>query len=263
MKIYKTLAILIIAFSLIISCKKKNKTTPPTVTSAVLTTSAVYEITNKTVKCGGVITDAGNGIVNERGVCWGANQFPVIKGNDTVRCGSGTGSFIARLYNLLPNTTYYIRAYATNEVGTAYGDNIKFTTSPFASFTFNDRKIYVYPLDNAPGMWGPAGVVTYATSNSDGKGNTALINEMTGNYAAKTCAGLVAYGYSDWYLPSANELEYMFQTKAQIGGFTNADYWSSTETSSMGATSVDFQTGTKLVNTDKSLGKQCRCVRKD
>ena len=90
-------------------------------------TSAVSEITINSAVCGGEVTSDGNGTITARGICWSTSQNPTIEDNKTTN-GSGLGSFTSNLSNLSPNTTYYVRAYATNEVGTSYGNEVSFTT---------------------------------------------------------------------------------------------------------------------------------------
>ena len=92
-----------------------------------VTTMQVSDVTTTSAKCGGEVTSEGNGTVTARGVCWSVSPNPTIEDNKT-NDGSGTGSFASQIPDLVPNTQYYVRAYATNEVGTAYGDEISFTT---------------------------------------------------------------------------------------------------------------------------------------
>jgi uncharacterized protein (TIGR02145 family) len=104
------------------SCKKD-----PTV--PVLTTTAVSSITTSTASSGGNITDSGGEEVTARGVCWGTSQKPTVSGSKTID-GGGPGNFTSAITGLTPNTVYYLRAYATNSVGTGYGNEVTFTTNP-------------------------------------------------------------------------------------------------------------------------------------
>lgn len=90
-------------------------------------TSSVTEITETSAVCGGEVTADGGMDVTERGICWGTEQNPTTEGN-FLNEGEGVGAFSATLSDLLSNTTYYVRAYATNSVGTAYGEEVCFTT---------------------------------------------------------------------------------------------------------------------------------------
>ncbi len=92
-----------------------------------LTTTAISTITATTATAGGNITADGGAAVTERGVCWGTSSGPTISGSH-VASGSGIGTFTSNLTGLTPGTTYYVRAYATNSAGTAYGNERTFTT---------------------------------------------------------------------------------------------------------------------------------------
>lgn len=76
---------------------------------------------------GGEVQTDGRLPVTARGVCYGTEQHPTIDGLNT-KDGSGLGEFTSTLKNLKHNTIYYARAYATNKMGTAYGEQVKFTT---------------------------------------------------------------------------------------------------------------------------------------
>ena len=102
----------------------------PSGTSEILpsvTTSTVTDINNSTATGGGNVTDDGGATVTAKGVCWSTSQSPTIS-NDYTTNGSGTGSFTSNIDNLTDNTTYYVRAYATNSEGTSYGNLQNFTT---------------------------------------------------------------------------------------------------------------------------------------
>ena len=96
----------------------------------VVTTNAVSNITldNTTINatCGGNVTDMGASNVIARGVCWSTSQNPTVSGSHTTD-GSGLGSFTSSITGLTANTTYYVRAYATNSSSTAYGNQVSFT----------------------------------------------------------------------------------------------------------------------------------------
>ena len=90
-------------------------------------TNSVTGITAHTAVCGGEVTSDGGAEVTERGICWGTNANPTISNSHT-SAGSGMGAFSATMGGLSANTTYYVRAYAINEAGTAYGSDKEFTT---------------------------------------------------------------------------------------------------------------------------------------
>lgn len=92
-----------------------------------VTTAEVSDITNNSAQSGGAVTDDGGSTVTARGICWSTTPNPTTV-NNTTNNGSGLGSFISQLSGLEPNTNYYVRAYATNDVGTAYGSQLTFTT---------------------------------------------------------------------------------------------------------------------------------------
>ena len=93
----------------------------------IVTTAEATEVTTTTAVCGGNVTSDGNGTITARGVCWSISKMPTIEDNKTTN-GSGIGSFTSNLSNLSSQTTYYVRAYATNEAGTVYGEEKSFTT---------------------------------------------------------------------------------------------------------------------------------------
>ena len=91
-------------------------------------TSNVSNIAQTSAACGGNVTANGGATVTARGVCWSASHNPTVSGSHTTD-GSGTGTFTSSITGLTPNTTYYVRAYATNSAGTAYGEEKSFTTA--------------------------------------------------------------------------------------------------------------------------------------
>jgi len=137
-KLLLLFAIIILVFS---GCKDSE---PNSVLLPTLTTTTINEITQTTATCGGVITaDAGLN-VTVRGICWGITDNPTITTNKTTD-GVGVGTFSSLLVGLTPGTTYFVRAYATNSAGTAYGNSNTFTTKPaivYGSMTDIDGNNY-------------------------------------------------------------------------------------------------------------------------
>ncbi len=93
-----------------------------------VTTTAVTSITYNSAYSGGNVTNDGGATVTIRGVCWNTSPNPTIASNHTTD-GSGTGIFTSSITGLSPNIDYYVRAYAINNIGTGYGNEISFKTS--------------------------------------------------------------------------------------------------------------------------------------
>lgn len=92
-----------------------------------VSTSPVSVVTMNSALCGGNVTSDGGDLVTERGICWGTSPMPSVAGSH-IAVGADTGAFTITLASLQPATAYYVRAYAVNSVGTAYGNDIAFTT---------------------------------------------------------------------------------------------------------------------------------------
>ena len=138
---------------------RAEETTLPTVV-----TSMVTQITETSAVVGGNVTSDGGASVTERGVVYSTNPNPVITNlSNTIRpCGSGAGEFTYTITGLQPATTYYVRAYARNDQGTAYGEEMSFTTqtqiekptTPYFSvsqtkyITFSPGNLQYHPANN-------------------------------------------------------------------------------------------------------------------
>jgi len=106
---------------MLFSCREK-----PTI--PVLTTLEVRNITQTTAESGGTISENGGREVTERGTVWSTSPNPDTEAYITSD-GQGDGSFVSNLSGLTAGTRYYVRAYATNSEGTAYGNEVTFMTS--------------------------------------------------------------------------------------------------------------------------------------
>ena len=112
----------------IISCSNNEQDNTSNVTIPELTTSTISNINLVSASSGGnIIYDGGSSII-ARGVIWSTSQNPTITLLTKTSDGTGIGNFISQIINLSPNTTYYVRAYASNSEGTAYGNEVNFIT---------------------------------------------------------------------------------------------------------------------------------------
>ncbi len=112
-----------------VSCKKGE--------IPVLTTAGITKITTTSASTGGNITSDGGSAVTARGVCYNTTGNPTIANTRTID-GAGSGLFTSDLSLLAPHTYYYVRAYAANKAGTAYGNEVGFTTSELITGTVDD-----------------------------------------------------------------------------------------------------------------------------
>jgi uncharacterized protein (TIGR02145 family) len=95
---------------------------------ATLNTLPIGNVSASGAVSGGNITSDGGTPVTQRGVCWSTSQNPTTANNSTSD-GGGVGNYASNLTGLQAGTTYYVRAYATNSAGTAYGDQLQFTAA--------------------------------------------------------------------------------------------------------------------------------------
>ena len=107
-----------------------------------ISTSSIIDVSLSTALGGGNVTSDGGSEIIARGVCWSTSQNPTIANGKTTD-GNGTGNFTSHISDLAPNTTYYVRAYATNSECTAYGsDQVSFTTYNYDAITDVDANYY-------------------------------------------------------------------------------------------------------------------------
>ena len=235
--------------------------TTATPSLATVTTNSVTNISITSATGGGNVTYNGGAPVTARGVCWSTSSNPSLADAYTTD-DSGDGAFVSNITGLSGNTQYYVRAYATNSTGTVYGDNITFTTLPIIEIgdLYAGGRVF-YVDGNGGGMvcssidiyankeWGCNGTDIYQTYTSfgSGPGNTdrILLYCSQPGIAASICSNYSEGGYTDWFLPSSDELNLMY-VNLQLGGFVvfyPEWYWSSSEYSSDRAWSRNFENG--------------------
>lgn len=198
-----------------------------------ITTSPIIQIGLDSAICGGKIISDGGQTITASGICISKNPFPTI--NDRIiPNGATSGEFVSQIKKLNHTTAYYVRAYATNASGTAYGVQRTFATDPlqmglqmaggtfFYEFKPGDPDyvegefhglVYLSGRpENVQIIWHNAkDTLTNATDSTLGNGavNTDLIVSVqgAGNYAASKAYNMVYNGYSDWYLPNLKEVK--------------------------------------------------------
>jgi uncharacterized protein (TIGR02145 family) len=135
-----------------IGCGGDDNSTNPDKTVPVLTTAAVSAITETSAQCGGAVTSHGGEAVMARGVCWSTSPTPTVAGSKTTD-GMGTGSFTSSITGLTAATSYFVRAYATNIVGTGYGEIKTFQTESSGTGTVTDIDGNVYKTVRIGSQW--------------------------------------------------------------------------------------------------------------
>jgi len=189
---------LLISMIFLNNCEKKEEKNLP-----ALITLAVSGITTNSALLGGFIPDDGGAVVIDRGICWGTKPNPDISGSKT-HDGTGIGPFTSSLKRLNQNTLYYARAYATNSEGTAYGNEVQFTTSQAVAATVvtivNPREISYYGASVGINITNDGGTpvtekgICWATSENP----TIINNDKTINDDTNTD---VSGYYSCWMSP--------------------------------------------------------------
>jgi hypothetical protein len=266
----------------------------PIVITTVVSNLQTLPVGN-TADSGGEVSNDGGSPVIQRGVCWSTNPSPTTSDSNTLN-GTGIGVFNSQLTGLVLGQTYYVRAYAINSAGTAYGNQVTiFVPLHYIGEKFGGGFIYYLNQDGltgyicaendlgslapfAPSTTPPTSLVTcdnyditldgYSTSTNFGSGQSNSTN-LIDFYSINDCnpSGVAVTltenysvgGYSDWFLPSRDDLSTMYTNLNNVplvgaldsyfnfgvsGGFTDTYYVSSSQNNANSYWIWDFNTNT-------------------
>jgi uncharacterized protein (TIGR02145 family) len=217
----------------------------------VNTTSVTNVTSSSALVTGEVISDGGDQNTT-RGFCYSTTSNPTIS-NDTTINGTGTGVYSGTLQNLTPSAAYYVRAYATNSVGTSYGSELNFTTDSLPvvrcpgtpTVTDIDGNVYntvqigtqcwtqsnlkvskyrngdIIPTGLSDAQWGSTTSGAYAIYNND-PANDVLFGKLYNHYSVTDYRGLCPTG---WHVPTDSEwnvlVKYLDPNADTVGNGTN------------------------------------------
>ncbi len=169
---------------------------------AQVSTLPVTDIAATSAVFHGNIENKGIPAYTEKGFIYSATfQNPTVDNDKKEVTGTGTGDFNANISDLTTGTTYYVRAYATNSEGTAYGSSVSFTASDPNYVVLPTAKLMVQKEDIGAGRW-------------------SAMNSL--------CDNSMLAGYDNWRMPTKDELAVLYNERNTIGGFRTDGYWSST-----------------------------------
>ncbi len=276
------------------------KTNEETISIPTVTTVIPHNLGMLNAETGGEITNTGGSSITARGVVFSTSPAPTL-GDISSSDGTGGGSFVTFLMTLTANTTYYVRAYATNSSGTGYGEEYSFTTLPLVIYSIGDEGpaggIIFYDkgsysngwryLETAPKgwydgandpwfdlEWGCYEITVGGTSTDIGTGKENTIRILANGCAeadnpVRLAADATINDYTDWFLPSRDEVHELYHNLNNLGanfhstfGYLLLSYTSSSELDDISAWGIDFGTGSNVQHLKKIATIAARPVRR-
>lgn len=203
-------------------------TVPPTV--PVLTTTVAGSVGATTAISGGNITSDGGSPVTARGICWSTSTGPTVALTTKTSDATGAGSFNSNMTGLTALTTYYVRAYATNSIGTVYGNEISFTTTAVSANTAGTLSIST-STSTAGGGYSPRNVVAIWIKTSSGTFVKSLM----------VLAATRKYDLSNWVSNSSQNTTNATTGATQSSYATRTCTWNGTNTSGTVVANGDYK----------------------
>jgi hypothetical protein len=155
-----------------------------------LTTTAISSITGTTASSGGTVTATGGAAITAQGICWSTTSGPTTANSKTT--DGTTSPFTSSITGLTSGSTYYVRAYATNSIGTSYGNEISFTTnSPVVT---TGLKLH-YDTSNTSSYPGSGNTITDLSGNGN---NGTLVNNSS--YTSSVAGGVLSFNGTNQYI---------------------------------------------------------------
>lgn len=203
-------------------------TNPPT--APVITTTTAGSIGATTATAGGDVTSDGGAPVTARGVCWSTSTGPTVALSTKTSDAAGAGSFNSNITGLTALTTYYARAYATNSIGTVYGNEISFTTTAVSANTAGTLSISA-STSTAGGGYSPRNVVAIWIKTSSGTFVKSLM----------VLAATRKYDLSNWVSNSSQNTTNATTGATQSSYATRTCTWNGTNTSGTVVANGDYK----------------------
>jgi hypothetical protein len=249
-------------------------------------TQDITNITGLTFNAGGTIIDNGNWPITSQGICWAYGSSPTLENANGIVLVDSTLNAFNKVVEITNDKriNIHVRAFASNKVGTSYGDTkIIFLNSPyhigqnaFGGYIFfidatGSHGLVASTYQHSTFKWGCTGTYLSSTNGVDigtGSQNTNSIVSSCSDpqTAAKECNNLLFGGYDDWCLPSQMELNSFYYSlklnNSDIAGvlLDNMLYWSSTQADSNNAYALNLSNG-KFIKTSKETSLFVRAIR--